>query len=164
MPISMTRSVEEKALDIWIGRRLRWARELAYGSGAAFARVMGLSQAHVNRMERGERSLSYLNLVSAANKLQTGTEYLLTGDLSSVETELRRALIQRHPELLDSPGRSSLAQRPLAVPRSVRVPRYARALPQPQVDTDTSPQGSDTGPGADTDRPYRHRTREAAAQ
>jgi transcriptional regulator with XRE-family HTH domain len=157
--------VEEKALDIWIGRRLRWARELTYGSGAAFARVMGISQGHVNRMERGERSFSYLNLVSAANKLQTGTEYLLTGDLSFVETELKQALLQLHPELRKGPQRE-LSRRPLLVPRTVRIPpRYARALPQSSADTDTDPPlpHSDTARAADTASSSPRRTRARAS-
>lgn len=118
----MTRREAEISLNAEIGRRLRWARELVYPTGIAFARAMGMDQSLLVKVETGERSISLLNLVTAANKLQVGTEYLLTGDLYNVETSMRRALIDHHPELLTEPW----VPDPKA-PRQLLVPHRPRA-------------------------------------
>lgn len=96
---------EEARLETyrWIGLRLKWARELVYPTQAAFARALGLDKHSVAKIETGKRPIRLVNLITAANKLRTGTEYLLTGNLAGVEPELQRLLMQRHPELLQAP-------------------------------------------------------------
>jgi transcriptional regulator with XRE-family HTH domain len=95
----------------WIGLRLRWARELVYPTQAAFARALNLDKHALAKIEHGKRPLRLVNLITAANKLRTGTEYLLTGNLAGVEPELQRLLMQRHPELLQMPPPLARASR-----------------------------------------------------
>ena len=86
---------------VWIGKRLRWARELVYPTQAEFAYVMDMPQATLDKIEKGERMLSVVSLISASNKLRTGSEFLLFGDLTQVDPELRRLLVKKHPELAE---------------------------------------------------------------
>lgn len=156
--IAMDRQELEKRLNAEIGRRLRYARLLTYPSQTAFARALGISDGMLNKIEMGLRSLSLLNLVTAANKLKTGAEYLLSGDLANVEPALRRELIHHHPQLLEQEpwGPDPSAPPPLLVPRRVRgapdagrrhkdsVSRSADTALPPDNDTWSSP----TIPGA----------------
>lgn len=84
-----------------IGQRLRWARELVYDSQAEFARAMGIDKSQLSKMESGQRALSLANLLTAGNKLRTGTDFLLTGNIAGVDRALRILLVQRHPELAE---------------------------------------------------------------
>lgn len=95
-------NMDKSDLRAEIGLRLRWARELFYPSQTEFARVMGVTPSTINKIENGERALNVVNIISAANKLRCGTEYLLTGDVRGVDRDLRRLLIRQHPELLQS--------------------------------------------------------------
>lgn len=114
------RRAAETELDVAVGRRLRWARELVYATSKEFSKALGIAPSTYHMIEHGKRSLSTLNLVTAANKLLVGTEYLLTGDLFAVEASIRRELIDRHPELLH-PGwvPDPTAPKPLLVPHRV---------------------------------------------
>lgn len=140
----------EAKLNIAIGLRLRWARELVYPTTALFGEALGVDKSLISLMENGERSISPLNLVTAANKLLVGTEYLLTGDLSAVEVSMRRALVDRHPELIQPDWEPD----PRA-PTGLLVPH--RVDPRPpsgrqRKRSDPSLPGND--PDADTDAPF----------
>lgn len=89
----------------WIGKRLRWAREQIPLTQTEFARSLGITTVTLSHAEAGKRTLSVLSLITAANRLRCGTEYLLTGDLVAVEPELRERLVLAHPELLRPAGR-----------------------------------------------------------
>ena len=84
---------------VWIGRRLRWARQHVYASPAEFARVIGTTTAKLREIEEGDRALTLSQLISAANKLRCGSDYLLMGELRLVDPALRGLLVKRHPEL-----------------------------------------------------------------
>jgi len=96
----------------WIGKRLRWAREQIPLTQTELAHALGVSTTVINKVEKGLRPLELLSLISAANRLRTGTEYLLTGELVAVEPELRERLVLQHPELLRPAGRPAIPPPP----------------------------------------------------
>jgi transcriptional regulator with XRE-family HTH domain len=79
---------------------MRMAREIMYESQTEFARVMQVDTSTISKVEVGERMLGVLSLMSAGEKLGTGTDFLLKGDLRLVDTPLLLELMRRHPELL----------------------------------------------------------------
>lgn len=117
----------------WIGLRLKWARELVYPTAAAFARALNLDKHALAKIEHGKRPLRLVNVITAANKLRTGTEYLLTGNLAGVEPELQRLLVQRHPELLQAvPPRPRVSRDPWPpLPPSEEDERNPYPVPPP---------------------------------
>lgn len=130
-----------------IGQRMRWARELMYDSQQDFARVMGLSATTLAKVELGQRSLSVLSLMTAGEKLRTGTDFLLQGDLRLVNSPLRHFLIERHPELLSA---HEAAFGPLPV--SLQFPGRPQSTPRKRGGTDKArPEPTpSTAPGDDS--------------
>jgi transcriptional regulator with XRE-family HTH domain len=108
----MPERLARQALYEWIGRRLKWAREQMPLTQAELAPILGVSVNSLSNCENGRRCLSLVSLITAANRLRVGTEYLLTGDLVAVESELRERLVQAHPELLRQPGRRRALEDP----------------------------------------------------
>jgi transcriptional regulator with XRE-family HTH domain len=110
----------------WIGKRLRWAREQIPLTQAELARSLDITVVTLSKAENGQRALSILSLITAANRLRTGTEYLLTGDLVAVEPELRERLVLAHPELLLPAGRPAVRQMDPADPLKIAEEEAAR--------------------------------------
>lgn len=120
------RPIEDKWRPTYeaIGRRLKWARELVYPTQSEFARVLEIDKGQVSKVERGERAMSLITLIYAANKLRTGSDYLLFGELAGVDRELRTLLIQRHPELLQEQAL------PIQPKRQPYTPPWAETHPE----------------------------------
>jgi transcriptional regulator with XRE-family HTH domain len=117
----------------WIGKRLRWAREQIPLTQTEFARALGITTVTLSKAESGQRTLSILSVITAANRLRCGTEYLLTGDLVAVEPELRERLILAHPELLRPEGREARRYVNPADPEQVAQEEAEREAEREQI-------------------------------
>lgn len=61
------------------GDRLRTARRQAGLSQEALAHEAGLHRTYISSVERGERNIALLNILTLATVLGTGADALLTG-------------------------------------------------------------------------------------
>jgi transcriptional regulator with XRE-family HTH domain len=87
-------------LQIQIGERIRWVRELVAPNAAAFAREMELHHSTLQYIENGSRAPSIFHVMQIADKLRVTTDYILFGTLRGVDGELAATLATRHPELM----------------------------------------------------------------
>lgn len=88
------------AVQVDIGKRIKWARELVEPNRAAFARVLGVDRSTVQKIEDGDRAPSIFNVLDMAHRLRVTPDYILTGTLRGVEGELAGLLAAEHPELV----------------------------------------------------------------
>lgn len=114
-----------------IGRRLRWARELVYPSQAAFARAINVDKSTIAKIEKGDRGLTIMTLMLAAQKLRCSADFLLVGELVLVEPSLRANLVKRHPELLEPPPLPTKAPRPVFEPDWSKLAEPPPLAPKP---------------------------------
>jgi transcriptional regulator with XRE-family HTH domain len=129
-----------------IGRRMRMAREIMYESQTEFARVMCVDTSTISKVEAGERMLGVLSLMSAGEKLRTGTDFLLKGDLRLVSTPLLLKLVQLHPDLL--------AEHELAFgPLQPRIPEGVGLAPRRRGGMDTARQAPARSTASCSDTP-----------
>ena len=89
------------AIQIEIGRRIRWARELVEPNRAAFARLMGVDTSTLTKIEDGSRAASIFNILDIAHRLRVTPDYILWGSLRGIDGELAALLVKEHPELLE---------------------------------------------------------------
>ena len=161
LPGAKTRTpTPEAALKIYaqIGRRMKMARAIVYGEQQEFARVMGMDKSTLNKIEAGTRGISLLNLLSAGEKLRTGTDFLLKGDLRLVNNDLLLALVQRHPQLLAEHRRhfgdlpkmyqsvTTPAGRPSRLPRDKGNPQHRSSTRNTGQSDDKDPPAKDSDP------------------
>lgn len=92
------------AIQIEVGRRMLWARDLVEPNRAQFARDCGVDTSTLTKAESGERAPSIFLIRDYANRLRVSTDYLLRGELIGIEPELERMLIALHPELVLGPA------------------------------------------------------------
>lgn len=90
------------AVQIAVGRRIKWARELVEPNRASFARLMGVDRSTLQKIEDGDRPPSIFNVLDLAHRLRVSPDYILTGSLRGVDGEMAGMLVARHPELLGS--------------------------------------------------------------
>lgn len=90
------------ALQVDVGRRLRWAREIVYPTRSDFARAVGLDPSSIHKLEDGDRMPSAFNIHAFALKLRVTADYLLFGSLIGVHPEMIAHLCAAHPELATS--------------------------------------------------------------
>lgn len=128
-----------RATYVMIGKRLRWARELIYDTQAEFARALDVDKSTINKIENGDRSLSIETLIYAANKLQTGADYLLFGELLGVDPELRERLVQRHPELYAAPPIPARRRKPKGDPPALPPQVRYRVESDKDADSESRP-------------------------
>lgn len=89
-------------IQISVGRRIRWARELVAPNRAEFARIMGVHLSTLGKIEDGSRPPSIFNVLEICHRLRVSPDYILCGTLRGVDGELAALLTARHPELLDN--------------------------------------------------------------
>lgn len=97
----MARTVFEKQKEEakHIGRRARWARELAGLTPMELASDIGIDRTSLGHIELGRRLPSLHILMSLCHTLRMSPQYLLWGSLEGVDPELAAKLKQLHPEL-----------------------------------------------------------------
>ena len=136
-PGASVKSLPPAVLETYrrIGRRLRWAREIMYESQQEFAWAMRVNNSTIAKIENGERSFGVINLMNAAQKLRTGADFLLTGDLRLVNTQLLLRLVQLHPELLTEHEQAFGPLQPAGPPALPPPGGRGRALQAPARDT-----------------------------
>lgn len=88
------------SIQVEIGRRIKWARELVEPNRAAFARVMGVDRSTLQKIEDGDRPPSVFNVLELAHRLRVTEGYILTGSLKGVDGEMAGLLVKHHPELI----------------------------------------------------------------
>ena len=86
-------------VQLKIGHRIKWARELIEPNRAEFAREMGVDRSTLQKIEDGSRPPSVFNVIDLAHRLQVTPDYILTGSLKGVDGELAGRLVALHPEL-----------------------------------------------------------------
>ena len=92
------------AVQIKIGDRIKWARELVEPNRSEFARLLGVDRSTLQKIEDGDRPPSVFNVIDLAHRLRVTPDYVLRGSLRGVDGELAGMLVARHPEL--GPGGS----------------------------------------------------------
>ena len=73
-----------------IGRNIQRKRKLAGFTQEQFAERIGISVLHYGRLERGERSVSLVQLSTIAELLNTSVEDLLWGSTNFLPKEMKR--------------------------------------------------------------------------
>lgn len=94
------RTADDKALMVAMGERLRWVREIMFGSQEEAAEHVGVHQTAWSLYERGKRMPDLFNAPRVIAKLRISREYLVEGSLEGVERELAIRLAAAHPELV----------------------------------------------------------------
>ena len=107
------------AVQAAVGTRMRWVREALGLGGAEAARLLGVHQTTLNKIELGERAASIFNVIEFSARFRVSTDFLLRGQLSGkTDEELALVLAAQHPEIVlrresgtapDSPGTSKPA-------------------------------------------------------
>jgi DNA-binding XRE family transcriptional regulator len=87
------------AMQIAIGQRIRWARELVEPNRAEFARTMGVDRTTLQKIEDGDRAPSVFAVIEISHRLRVSTDYILLGTLRGVDGELAARLLEAHPDL-----------------------------------------------------------------
>lgn len=78
-----------------------WARELVEPNQSEAARMLGMSQSGLNKIEKGTRTASIFNLIAMSRSFGVSTDYILKGSLSAAtNTEIALKLAALHPELV----------------------------------------------------------------
>jgi transcriptional regulator with XRE-family HTH domain len=99
----MSRTARPTALtdiQVDIGRRMRWARELVVPTASDFAKLCGHDPSTLSKVEAGDRATSVFLLREYSNRLMCSADFFLFGTLGGIEPELERLLITHHPELV----------------------------------------------------------------
>lgn len=86
-------------MQLQIGKRIMWARELVEPNRAAFARSIGVDRTTVQKIEDGDRAPSIFNVMDFAHALRVTPDYILWGAMRGIDGELAAALAAAHPEL-----------------------------------------------------------------
>ncbi len=96
------RRVQERELQVAIGRRMRWARNLVEPNLSAFARELGVQPPVVTKIETGEQGASAMVLREYALRLGITVDYMIFGRLQAqpMDYEMQLRLLSEHPELL----------------------------------------------------------------
>lgn len=83
-----------------VGVRIGWARELVYPNQAEFARLIGVDQSTLNKIEAGDRAPNIFIITEVSNRLRVSTDFLLKGTLvGRTDEEMALRLGAMHPEL-----------------------------------------------------------------
>ncbi|MGH2447585.1 MAG: helix-turn-helix domain-containing protein [Chloroflexota bacterium] len=119
-------------IQIQVGLRILWARELVVPNRAQFARLCGLDTSTISKIEAGDRPPSIFNVLSFATKLRVDPNYVLSGSIRGVDPELLAQLVARHPELANRQRRAEDApgvplETPIRPAAGQDIPRTARA-------------------------------------
>lgn len=89
------------ALQVGFGERITWARDLVGLSQAELARIMGIDESTLSKIESGDRAPNVFYIIELANRLRVTTDYLLRGMLHSrPDPEMVLKLAALHPELV----------------------------------------------------------------
>jgi transcriptional regulator with XRE-family HTH domain len=99
-----------RSIQIEIGARIKWARELVEPNRAEFARLMRVDRTTLQKIEDGDRAPSIFNILEIAHRLRVPTDYLLRGTLTGVDGELAALLVTEHPELDPHRQRNRIAR------------------------------------------------------
>lgn len=84
-----------------VGERIAWARALVEPNQAEFARLLGVDQSTLNKVEKGDRAASIFMVIAIANRLRVSTDFLLRGLLvGRTDEEMALRLGAEHPELV----------------------------------------------------------------
>ena len=84
---------------IRLGHRMRWVRETTADTQAVAAELLGVSEADYARWEAGGIRPDLEQAAEFASRYRCRLDFLLTGDLDSLDPELRAVLVTRHPLL-----------------------------------------------------------------
>lgn len=84
-----------------VGERIAWARSLVEPNQAEFARLLGVDQSTLNKVEKGDRAASIFMIIAIANRLRVSTDFLLRGLLvGRTDEEMALRLGAEHPDLV----------------------------------------------------------------
>ena len=97
------RRARERALQVAVGERMRWARELVQPNLSRFARLIGYPVPKVSKVETGAQPIDALLIREYANRLRVTTDYILFGRIQSATMDFEMAwrLLEAHPQLRD---------------------------------------------------------------
>ncbi len=84
---------QEKEIKDFVGQKIKDARQHANLSQARLATLLGLSQAHVSDIERGEITVSSLQLVQLGDIFKKPISYFFPSNLEQDVTELESRLL-----------------------------------------------------------------------
>lgn len=88
-------------LQVQIGERMKWARELVEPNRTEIARIMDVDPSTLAKNEEGGRAPSIFTIIQYANRFRVSTDYLLRGQLiGRMDEEMRVKLAALHPELV----------------------------------------------------------------
>ena len=103
MSCNVTRPSESKSeallLAEQMGERVRWVREAKGWTATELAAVIGVSEATVRRMEKGERGPSVPLIYTLSYRLGITPHYLFYGEVEGIDPGLKATLLETHPEL-----------------------------------------------------------------
>lgn len=101
--ITMKYSMTENAVDYAkIGQRVRAKRKQQKLTQGELAEMAHISTCFIGHIERGSRKLSISTLVSIANALGVGTQYLLQDSIQARNNEKIEALNPRNRQTVDA--------------------------------------------------------------
>lgn len=111
-----------------VGARIGWARELVYPNQAEFARLIGVDQSTLNKIESGDRAPNIFIVTEVSNRLRVSTDFLLKGVLvGRTDEEMALRLGAMHPELASQLGGMDQGR---GTAQSCGKPRLPRTPPE----------------------------------
>jgi len=108
-------------IQVEIGQRIMWARELVEPNRAEFARTLGIDRSSLCKIEDGKRAPSVFVILDLAHKLRMTTDYFLSGSIIGCDGEMAARLVKEHPALVA--GRRRIGTADGTVPGTSPLPR-----------------------------------------
>jgi len=90
-----------------VGERIQWVRELVMSNRSEAARLLGIDQSTLAKIENGDRPPSIFNVLQIANRFRVTADYILRGDLRGCDEELALRLAALHPSLTEHMGKGT---------------------------------------------------------